>query len=88
MTDDHIRTPITGFIEGRFPGIAVEPTDDIFARGFVNSLFAMELVMFLEGTFAFTVPPEVLQLDNFRTVASMAALVERHAGLVEGAGAP
>jgi acyl carrier protein len=87
VADDHIRTPIIGFLESRFPGIALEPTEDIFARGFVNSLFAMELVLFLENTFAFTVPSEVLQLDNFRTVASMAALVERHVGVVEGASA-
>jgi len=88
VADDDIRTPIIGFVENRFPGIALEATEDIFARGFVNSLFAMELVMFLENTFAFTIPSEVLRLDNFRTVASMAALVERHAGRVEGASAP
>lgn len=82
MADDRIHKPITDFISGRFPDLKLEPDDDIFARGFVNSLFAMELVMFLEKTFAFSVPNEVLRLDNFRTVNAMAELVKRHAGLL------
>ncbi len=88
MADDHLHKPITEFIEGRFPDIRLEPGDDIFALGFVNSLFAMELVMFLESTFAFTVPNEALRLDGFRTVLAMAALVKEHAGLVEGSVQP
>ena len=39
---------ITEFIQGRFPSLTIAPDDDVFALGFVNSLFAMELVMFLE----------------------------------------
>lgn len=73
---------ITGFIQGRFPSLTIAPDDDIFALGFVNSLFAMELVMFLENTYAFSVPNAELKLDNFRTVTAMAALVQRHAGVV------
>ncbi|MGZ4432665.1 MAG: acyl carrier protein [Trebonia sp.] len=86
MADDSLLTPIAEFIEGRFPDIRLAPEDDIFALGFVNSLFAMELVMFLETTFAFTVPNEALQLDSFRSVQAMAALVKEHAGLARGAG--
>lgn len=81
MDDDAVRTQITEFIQGRFPSLTIAPDDDIFALGFVNSLFAMELVMFLENTYAFAVPNEELNLDNFRTVAAMSALVRRHAGV-------
>lgn len=88
MTHDRTVTLITEFVEGRFPDITLGPTDDIFTHGYVNSLFAMELVMFLENTFGFTLPTEVLRLDNFRTVESMTALVEEHAGVAEGATAP
>jgi len=80
--DDTVGQQITGFIQGRFPSLTIAPDDDIFALGFVNSLFAMELVMFLETTYAFSVPNEELNLDNFRTVTAMAALVQRNAGLV------
>ena len=81
MTDNSLITPIAEFIEGRFPDIRLDPDDDIFALGFVNSLFAMELVMFLETRFAFTVPNEALHLDSLRSVQAMAVLVKGLAGL-------
>jgi acyl carrier protein len=74
-----MRKQITEFIEGRFANLALGPDDDIFVLGFVNSLFAMELVMFLENTYDFSVPNEALRLDHFRTVNSMVELVRRHA---------
>lgn len=73
-----MRKQITEFIEGRFPNLALGPDDDIFVLGFVNSLFAMELVMFLENTYDFSVPNEALRLDHFRTVNSMVELVRKH----------
>jgi methoxymalonate biosynthesis acyl carrier protein len=81
MDGDTVSTQITEFIQGRFPSLTIAPDDDIFALGFVNSLFAMELVMFLESTYAFAVPNDELNLDNFRTITSMAGLVQRHAGV-------
>ena len=72
---------ILAFITGRFPQAAITATEDIFSLGYINSLFAMELVMFLETTYSFAVPNEELNLDNFRTVSSMAALVQRNAGV-------
>ncbi|GAB7105784.1 hypothetical protein JCM4814A_40980 [Streptomyces phaeofaciens JCM 4814] len=77
MADD-TREQIHRFITSRFPDIGITHEDDIFALGFINSLFAMELVMFIEKTFAFTIPNEELRFDNFRTVASIAALVDRN----------
>lgn len=55
----------------------LQPDDDIFAMGFVNSLFAMQLVLFVEQEFGITVEDEDLELDNFRTVERITALVER-----------
>lgn len=74
---DNIAHQIHRFIQERFPEVAITRDDDIFAMGFINSLFAMELVMFIEKTFEITVPNEDLKFDNFRTVASMTALVAR-----------
>jgi methoxymalonate biosynthesis acyl carrier protein len=67
------------FISGRYPDIQLGVDDDIFALGFINSLFAMELVMFIEKTFGFTVANRDLRIDNFRTVGAMAALIENQA---------
>ena len=69
---------IRGFIRAKYPQATVEDDQDIFALGFVNSLFALELVMFIEKTFGFQVPNEDIKLDNFRTVVAMEELVARH----------
>lgn len=76
MSDTTVTAPIREFIIGRFPQLEIADDEDIFAMGFVNSLFAMELVMFIEKTFAITITNGDLQLDNFRTIEAMAALVD------------
>jgi methoxymalonate biosynthesis acyl carrier protein len=78
MESEQIHKSVLAFIEGRFPEVALAVDEDVFALGFVNSLFAMELVLFLEDTFSFRIPNEALRLDNFRTVEAMAALVRQY----------
>ncbi|MBR7833508.1 acyl carrier protein [Actinospica durhamensis] len=68
---------ISAFIAHRFPKATITDADDIFSLGFINSLFAMELVMFLEKEFGITLPNNELVIDNFRTVTRMAELVGR-----------
>ncbi|MBC6447369.1 acyl carrier protein [Actinokineospora xionganensis] len=74
---DTAQAQILTFIRGRYPQVEIDAAQDIFQLGFVNSLFAMELVMFVEKTFGVTIPNDELQLDHFRTADSMAALVGR-----------
>ncbi|MEU1240791.1 acyl carrier protein [Micromonospora parva] len=54
-----------------------EPQRDLFAVGGLSSLFAMELVVFIENTFSVSIGGSDLRLDNFRTVSTMVALVTR-----------
>lgn len=54
--------------------------DDLFEAGTVSSLFAMQLVVFLEKTYDVEIAGEDLRIDNFRTVAAMVALVSGLAG--------
>lgn len=68
---------ILAFVRGRYPQADIEASNDIFALGFVNSLFAMELVMFVEKTFGVTIPNDELRITNFRSAESMAELVSR-----------
>lgn len=84
MTDP--RAVIRSFVTDRFPGIELADGQDIFELGFVNSLYAMELVMFIEGTFSIEIPNEELTLDNFRTLDAMTALVDREAAAQTAAG--
>ena len=73
---DDIRD-IRQFVLGRFPQATLRDDQDIFSLGFVNSLFAMELVLFLERHTGVEIPNEELDLENFRTVEAMGALVGR-----------
>ncbi|MFS8201154.1 acyl carrier protein [Streptomyces sp. CWNU-52B] len=54
-----------------------EPEVDLFASGAVSSLFAMELVVFVESTFGVTVEGADLAMGNFRSVRTMSTLVTR-----------
>ena len=51
--------------------------EDIFATGYVNSMFAMQLVQFVETHFEITVESDDLDIDNFRSIDALAAFVER-----------
>lgn len=68
---------IRDFIARSFKGHELADDEDIFASGFVNSLFAMELVTFIEGTFAIAIENEDLDLTNFASVERISGLVER-----------
>jgi len=71
---------IRGFLSRFFSTETLASDADIFALGFVNSLLALQLVDFLEKEFGITIADEDLDLDNFRTIDGMDALVERKAG--------
>jgi methoxymalonate biosynthesis acyl carrier protein len=77
---DTTSAQILGFITSRFPQAGVTESEDIFSLGYISSLFAMELVMFIEKAFAITIPNDELRIDNFRTAESMTGLVGRLAG--------
>jgi acyl carrier protein len=77
MNTDTNRVKITEFISRFLRNHDLRPDEDIFALGFVNSLFAMQLVLFVEREFGVAVENEDLDLDNFRSVNAIAALVER-----------
>jgi acyl carrier protein len=57
--------------------MSIEDGDDIFALGIVSSLFAMELVVFVEAEFNLSVPHDELRMDNFRSVDAMSEVAHR-----------
>lgn len=62
----------------------VKDEDDIFALGYVNSLFALELVTFVESCFAITIENEDLELENFRSVDAITSFIGRKRGALPG----
>lgn len=71
------RIDLREFILGRFPNADLTDEQDIFALGYVNSLFAMELVLYIEKHFGIEIPNDELDIANFRTIDAMAALIAR-----------
>jgi len=71
------REKIKGFLFTVISNRELKDDDDIFALGYVNSMFAMELVLFLENEFRITIEREDLDYNNFKSVHAMASLIER-----------
>lgn len=79
------KTNIKQFLSRFFRSHQIGDDEDIFSLGFVNSLMALQLVGFLQNEFGVTIEDEDLDFDNFRTINTMNALVERK--IASGVGA-
>ena len=55
----------------------VKDTDNIFETGLVNSLFAMNLVTFVEREFEVAIENSDLDMKNFKDINSITEFVER-----------
>ena len=51
--------------------------DNIFRKGFVDSLFAVQLIAYLEQEFGIKVANKDLDINNFHSVNKMVSFVER-----------
>ena len=71
-----IKAKTRAFMAKNFPHYELRDDEDIFSIGFVNSLFALQLVMFVEKEFSVVVEDDDLNIDNFRTLNAIAALVQ------------
>lgn len=62
-------------INGKADGLTEET--DLFKGGYVNSLFALQMVMYLEQTFHIKIKNKEITEKNFKTIGSIAQVVER-----------
>src|SRR5947209_6221435 len=77
VTPDEIKPRTRSFIARHFKDYQLGDDEEFFALGFVNSLFAMQLIMFVEKEFQIKVDDEDLDIANFRSVNAVAELVNR-----------
>jgi methoxymalonate biosynthesis acyl carrier protein len=77
---DKTQLKIKEFLSRFFKSHDLQPDEDIFALGFVNSLLAMQLVAFVEKEFGIQVADEDLDLDNFRSINAISGLIARKTG--------
>ena len=78
---------ITIFIAEELMGsrdAVVDPEENLFTGGYVDSVGIMRLIGHLETTFAMKIPPTDLIPQNFRTVRVMAAYVAKLGNRVAG----
>jgi len=74
---DEIKEKTRAFLLRFIKNHNLNDDDDIFARGFVNSLFAMQLILFVEKEFAIKVENEDLDLKNFNSLNAIAVFVAK-----------
>jgi methoxymalonate biosynthesis acyl carrier protein len=80
---DDTQSKVKEFLSRYFKSHDLQPEEDIFALGFVNSLLAMQLVAFVEKEFGIAVEDADLDLDNFRSIRAISDLVGRKRGAVQ-----
>lgn len=59
---------------------ALGDDDNLLGGGLVDSVGMMSLVLFLEETFDVSVPPEDVTIENFLSVNTIGAYVQRRKG--------
>lgn len=75
MTIEEIKSRTRQYLEKFFIDQHLNDSDDIFATGVVNSLFAMQLVMFIEKEFSIEINNNDLDLNNFKSIDAVSKLV-------------
>ena len=80
MNSNEIKHALRGFIlrSVRVPRLGDD--EDLFESGIVNSLFAVQLMTFVEKNFSIEVAMEDLEIDNFRSVNATTGFVLRKNG--------
>lgn len=72
---DEYKVKIRPFLLQYIRNPDLKDEDDIFAEGYVNSLFAMQLVLFVEKTFNIQIENEDLSIDNFQSINALVDLI-------------
>jgi acyl carrier protein len=72
-TQSRIRSFLSRYCRNR----DLQDDDNIFTLGFVSSVVAMQLVLFVEKEFSVKIENEDLDLKNFSSIAAISNLVAR-----------
>lgn len=77
VSGGNIKEVITGFLQPKKPDVKLDGDTDLFEKGFVNSLYALEIVSFIEKTFNVKVAKGDITKDNLSSINKITALVEK-----------
>lgn len=73
---DEMKQLIMKFFEEKGKAEGLTEDTDLFKGGYVNSLFALEMVMYLEETFKVKIKNKDINEKNFKTICSIAEVVQ------------
>ena len=84
MNKNDMCEKIREFIERNmitFDEIRIEYDDNIFEKGYVNSIFAMRLLSYIEKNFDIVVEDKDIKLENFSSINRIKLLIEQSKGV-------
>ena len=79
-----IRETVKRFILSSISIAKLDDDDNLFESGIVNSLFAVQLMTFIEQTFAIEVAMDDLDMENFKSLNATTAFVLQKNGRRSG----
>lgn len=68
MREEEIRSKVEDFFSKFSKRRDIDPDQDVFSMGFANSLFAMQMILFIEKEFNLSVDNQDLTSDSLRTL--------------------
>ncbi len=77
MTEEKITARLRPFIAQFIRDEKITPDQDLFASGLVNSLFAMQMVLFIEKEYAIKVENEDLDFENFKSLNNLTGFIQK-----------
>jgi methoxymalonate biosynthesis acyl carrier protein len=79
-----IKEVIKRFVLSSIDFTQLEDDDNLFESGIVNSLFAVQLMTFIEKTFSIEVGMDDLDIENFKSLNATTAFVLKKNGRPNG----
>jgi len=73
---ENLSADIRNFIKKYIKENSFTDNTDIFSEGFVNSLFAMDLIVYIEKNYHFKIDNEDLRIENFKSVNAIVQLIQ------------
>lgn len=73
---EEIKAKVEKFVKKYIKGTEIAEDVDIFSIGAVNSLFAMQLVLFVENEFSISVDNNDLGTDKFNSISSISSYIQ------------
>ena len=74
---DDIKQKVRAFLSKNKSTEQIKDEDDLFEKGFVDSLFSLQLIMYLEKEFHIKIKNKDIKEDNFRSIDKIAETVTR-----------